>query len=96
MADKTRPPPRVTDEFLTVADIAGLLKLNSQTIRNWIDAGKLPAVRIGRRVRVLRRDLDELIESGRTTLPPGTSPQSSPGQAQRSGRVRRSIRGPDL
>jgi hypothetical protein len=27
---------RVVDEFLTVAEIAELLKLNQQTIRNWI------------------------------------------------------------
>jgi hypothetical protein len=24
------------DEFLTVAEIAGILKLNPQTVRNWI------------------------------------------------------------
>jgi hypothetical protein len=26
------------DEFLTVAEIAGILKLNQQTVRNWIEA----------------------------------------------------------
>ena len=30
------------DEFLTVAEVAAILKLNQQTIRNRIDAGKLP------------------------------------------------------
>ena len=35
------------DEFLTVAEIAGILKLNQQTIRNWIDQGSLPALRVG-------------------------------------------------
>jgi excisionase family DNA binding protein len=69
-----RRPPQATDEFLTVAEVAATLKLNGQTIRNWIDAGKLPAVRIGRRVRVLRRDLDELIEGGRTTSHPAELP----------------------
>jgi excisionase family DNA binding protein len=39
------------DEFLTVAEVAELLKLNQHTVRNWIDAGYLPAVRVGRRVR---------------------------------------------
>ena len=42
------------DEFLTVAEIAGILKLNQQTIRNWIDQGTPPALRVGRRVRVRR------------------------------------------
>jgi excisionase family DNA binding protein len=36
------------DECLTVADVAAMLKLNQQTIRNRIDAGKLPNVRVGR------------------------------------------------
>jgi transposase-like protein len=34
------------DAFLTVAEIAKQLKLNPQTIRNWIDQGSLPAVRV--------------------------------------------------
>jgi excisionase family DNA binding protein len=38
-------------EFMTVAEIAAILKLNQQTIRNWIDAGRLAAHRLGRRVR---------------------------------------------
>jgi hypothetical protein len=38
------------NEFLTVAEIASILRLNQQTIRNWFDAG--------RRVRVSRTDFD--------------------------------------
>jgi excisionase family DNA binding protein len=70
MANPARRPPDTTDEFLTVAEIAAILKLNQQTIRNWIDNGSLPALRIGRRVRVIRRDLDELIDRGRTAAEP--------------------------
>jgi excisionase family DNA binding protein len=55
----TSPSP---EEFLTVAEVASALRLNQQTIRNWIDAGTLPALRIGRRVRVRRRDFDQLLE----------------------------------
>ncbi len=50
------------DEFLTVAEVAETLKLNQQTIRNWIDQGSLPAVRIGRRVRIRREDFQALLE----------------------------------
>jgi excisionase family DNA binding protein len=56
-----RRPPDVDDEFLTLAEVAAILKLNQQTIRNWIDQESLAALRVGRRVRVLRRDLDQLI-----------------------------------
>ena len=54
------------DEFLTVKEIADRLKLNQQTVRNWIDQDKLPAVRIGRRVRVRRVDLDRVLAQGAT------------------------------
>jgi len=40
-----------TEAFLTVADVAERLKLNPQTVRNWIDRGELPAYHVGRRVR---------------------------------------------
>jgi len=52
------------DPFLTVAEVAEILRLNQQTIRNWIDAGSMPAVRIGRRVRIKRSDLDRLLAEG--------------------------------
>ena len=42
------------------------LKLNQQRIRNWIDSGYLPAIRIGRRVRVKRSDFDALLEASYT------------------------------
>jgi excisionase family DNA binding protein len=54
------------DEYLTVNEIAEHLKLNPQTIRNWIEVGSLPAVRVGRRVRIRRADLDRLLAQGTT------------------------------
>ena len=56
--------PELEDDYLTVADIAGLLKLNQQTVRNWIDQGSLPAVRVGRRVRIRRADLQRVLDDG--------------------------------
>ncbi len=50
--------------FLTVAEVAEMLKLNQQTVRNWIDHGLLPAVKVGRRVRIKRGDLERLVEQG--------------------------------
>jgi excisionase family DNA binding protein len=60
-------------EYLTVAEVAGILKLNQQTVRNWIDRGELPALRVGRRARILRSDFDALIEdaSGANHPDPG-------------------------
>ena len=48
--------------LLTVPQVAAELQVTAQTIRNWIDHGTLPAVRIGRAFRVKRADLDALLE----------------------------------
>jgi excisionase family DNA binding protein len=56
-----------TDSFLTVAEVAELLKLNQQTVRNWIDQGSLPALRVGRRVRIRRSDLERVLQAGATS-----------------------------
>lgn len=61
-----------TDSFLTVAEVAELLKLNQQTVRNWIDQGSLPALRVGRRVRIRRSDLERVLEASATS-PEGSS-----------------------
>ena len=64
-------PDFTRETYWTVAELAERLRLNQQTLRNWIDQGSLPAVRIGRRVRVLNSDFERLIAGGtRTTRPP--------------------------
>ena len=57
-----------SDELLTVAEIAATLKMNQQSIRNRMDSGYLPAIRIGRRVRVKRSDFDALLEASYTGI----------------------------
>ena len=57
MADDDR-----INDLLTVSEIATTLKVNPQTVRNWIDRGELPALRVGgRRVRVHRSALEGFI-----------------------------------
>jgi excisionase family DNA binding protein len=64
------------ETFLTVAEVAELLKLNQQTVRNWIDQGSLPALRVGRRVRIRRSDLERMLEQG-STAPAGPAPTNA-------------------
>jgi excisionase family DNA binding protein len=66
------------DSFLTVAEVAEMLKLNQQTVRNWIDQGSLPAVRVGRRVRIKRADLARVINDGYSGGSGGARQESRP------------------
>jgi excisionase family DNA binding protein len=60
----------VEESYLTVAEVAETLKLNQQTVRNWIDQGSLPALRVGRRVRIKRSDFERILEQ---SYSPGAS-----------------------
>lgn len=42
-------------------EIAELLGVTDQTVRNEIQRGRLPAIRVGRTYRVLQSDVDEYI-----------------------------------
>ena len=68
------------ESYLTVAEVAETLKLNQQTVRNWIDQGSLPALRVGRRVRIKRSDFERILDesySGRARRPPARRPGPS-------------------
>ncbi len=50
--------------LLTVADVARRLQLSERQVRRWIAAGRLPAVYLGRAVRVRPADLAQLMATG--------------------------------
>ena len=54
-----------TQPLLTVTQVAEEFQVTTQTIRNWIDGGALPAAKIGRAFRVKREDVDELLARAR-------------------------------
>jgi excisionase family DNA binding protein len=47
--------------LLTVPQVAEEFQVTAQTIRNWIDQGIIPAVRLGRAFRIARSDVDALL-----------------------------------
>jgi excisionase family DNA binding protein len=48
-------------EFLTVKETARLLRVSPITIRRYIASGRLPAERVGRRIRVRRKAIDGFV-----------------------------------
>lgn len=71
-------PGEADDSFLTVAEVAGILKLNQQTVRNWIDQGSLPALRVGRRVRIRRSDFERVLADSYTGGPGSHGAEGGP------------------
>ena len=51
-----------TEETLTPSQVARLLGLHRNTVRNWVNAGLLPAVKVGRRgdLRVPRSEAERV------------------------------------
>lgn len=50
------------DELLTVREVAERLKLTEKSVRRYISEGKLPAVKLGRVLRVREADLETFVE----------------------------------
>jgi excisionase family DNA binding protein len=51
------------DHMMTIADAAKYSKCSKSTIRRWIDAGLLPATKIGHICRILKSDLINLLKA---------------------------------
>ncbi len=50
------------ETFLTVGEVAAILRLSPATVRRWCEEGRLDSVRPGRSYRIPRAALEELLE----------------------------------
>jgi excisionase family DNA binding protein len=55
----------MSEQLLTVGEVAERLRISSMTIYRWIEEGRLPAMQIGKQYRVRAADLDEVLEGSR-------------------------------
>jgi excisionase family DNA binding protein len=53
----------MNSDLLTVSEAAEILRLRVSTIRAWVCQRKIPYVKVGRLVRILRSDVEALIKS---------------------------------
>jgi excisionase family DNA binding protein len=60
----------VSDEYLTVPEVAERLRVRTMTVYRWIEAGKLPATQLGKRshYRIRAADLDEMLEKSQVRV----------------------------
>lgn len=57
----TREVESMQARFMTVSEVAAMLRVSPMTVYRLINAGELPAVRIGRSFRVREQDLDRYL-----------------------------------
>ena len=50
------------NKYLTVDDVAALMKVSIKTVYNWCSKGYLPCIKFGRLVRINREELSLRIE----------------------------------
>ncbi len=48
-------------KFLTVAEVAAMMRVSKMTVYRLVHSGEMPAVRVGRSFRVLEKDVDEYL-----------------------------------
>jgi excisionase family DNA binding protein len=48
-------------KFLTVAEVASMMRVSKMTVYRLVHGGELPAVRVGRSFRVKEEDVDEYL-----------------------------------
>jgi excisionase family DNA binding protein len=55
--------PVARTQFLTVAEVAGLMRVSKMTVYRLVHNGELPAVRVGRSFRVHAKAVHDLLET---------------------------------
>ena len=51
----------LSQKFLTVAEVASMLRVSNMTVYRLIQAGDIPAVRVGKSYRLREEDLDKYL-----------------------------------
>ena len=53
------------NELLVIKEVADILRMTPRTVRHLVDSGQIPAVRVGRSVRIRRADLEKILVPGK-------------------------------
>jgi excisionase family DNA binding protein len=68
--------------FMTIQDVAELLKVSKATVRTWIKNEELRAVKLEREFRIARIDLERFVEARATMELPETDSSSNDNSAE--------------
>ena len=54
-------PEHARASYLTVSEVAGVLRVSNMTVYRLINAGQMPAVRVGKAYRIREDDIDRYL-----------------------------------
>nr|WP_041796370.1 helix-turn-helix domain-containing protein [Modestobacter marinus] len=63
-----RPAPRPAVSFLTVAEVAAIMRVSKMTVYRLVHGGEMAAVRVGRSFRVPETAVREYLADARTDV----------------------------
>ena len=63
-----RPAPRAAVTFLTVAEVAAIMRVSKMTVYRLVHGGELAAVRVGRSFRVPQPAVRDYLDDARTDV----------------------------
>jgi excisionase family DNA binding protein len=67
MANEPRPEADISQlahvQFLTVAEVAAMMRVSKMTVYRLVHGGELPAARVGRSFRVPKRAVEDYLRS---------------------------------
>ena len=66
MSDAKKAESTERPTFLTVAEVADLLRVSNMTVYRLINAGELPAARVGKSYRIASADIDRYLDGAYT------------------------------
>ena len=58
-----RPEPLRPSQFLTVAEVASMMRVSKMTVYRLVHSGELPAARVGRSFRVPQRAVEDYLRN---------------------------------
>src|SRR3954453_5461696 len=68
VARPVAPAPRAAVTFLTVAEVASMMRVSKMTVYRLVHAGELAAVRVGRSFRVPERAVQDYLRDAYTDI----------------------------
>ncbi len=63
----------VPNRFMTVSEVADLMRVSTMTVYRLIKSGDLPAVRVGKSYRIRERDIDTYLNASYLDSSTGTA-----------------------